>query len=1110
MATSNRERVGRAFELLAAGLGPFVERQLKTSGGQGLLGGLRGPGEEGSLQDPAFLLRAMTEAWDSAFRQRLTKADRNLVFELRDTRNKWAHNEAFNADDTYRALDSVERLLMAVDAREAGEVGRSKTELRRLLHESETRKAVAAAPGTSGAVAGLRPWREVIVPHDDVAAGRYDLAEFAADLHQVATKAENTASEYADPVEFYRRTYLTEGLSQLLVEAAKRLSGTGGVPVVDLQTTFGGGKTHTLIALWHLCSGLPLEAFPQELQDLLRGAGVNDLPAVSRAALVGTKIAPGQPDKKDGIEVSTLWGELAWQLLGKDGYALVEGADKSGTSPGAALAELFVACSPCLVLIDEWVAYARQLYGADGRLAGGTFDAHVSFAQALTEASRATPGALLVVSLPASVNPDAEGETGSGSSSIELGGPGGAEALRRLRAVMGRIESSWRPASVEEGFEIVRRRLFQPLDPARLADRDATARAFTDYYRSQAAEFPNECRAPDYERRLRAAYPVHPELFDRLYRDWSSLERFQRTRGVLRLMAQVVGSLWNSQDRSPLVLPGSVPLDDAAVATELARNLDDSWKAVMDADVDGAGSVPDQLDALFQNLGRYRAAHKVARTVFLGSAPSVHSPHRGVVAARVRLGCAAPGEAVATYADALARLTDKAGYLYLEGERYWYGLTQSVSRVARERAERLMAGDPAELDQRICAAVRGQRERGDLAGVHVAPPSSADVDDDDRVRLVVLSPGDAYVPKSDDSPALSAARDILEHRGTSQRHYRNMVVFLAVDQRRLDDLRQGAAEALAWRWVVDEAPALDLGGQQEAQAAKKAEEADQTLVRRLGEAYTWALVPAQPDPTGPVVFDPMRVEGAGDLAARTARRLVEKGHLNPVYAPSVLKKVVLEGPLSALWERGHISVDELWDALARYPYLPRLKDREVLRRSVETGPAGFAWQAEGFALADGYDEASGRYLGLVVGPVSGASVSGATLLVRPELAMAQAEADRAAAAASAGVGADAGDGASPGPKSGAGVPPVPGTARTEPAKPRRFHGSVVLRSERLSLEFGRVVQEVVQRLADAGAGVEVTVEVSATSREGFEEPAVRTVTENARTLRFRDLGFEDE
>ena len=647
MAVSNRERVGRAFEALAAGLGPFVDREMRSVHGEGWLesfveSGSRG-GAPGSLQDPAFCLRVMVEAWDSAFRSRLTRSDRNLVFELRDVRNRWAHNDAFNTDDTYRALDSIERILVAVDATDGESVGRSKTELMRLCYEAETRKAGALASATTGAVVGLRPWREVIVPHDDVAQGRYGLAEFAADLHQVAVGS--GGAEYADPVEFFRRTYLTEGLRELLGEATRRLTGTGGVPVVDLQTTFGGGKTHTLIALWHLCSGTALSELPQELQDLVRTVGVDSLPSVTRAALVGTRIAPGQVSvKPDGTEVATLWGELAWQLAGKDGYALVAEADRTGTSPGDALSDLFKACSPCLVLIDEWVAYARQLYATDERLKGGSFEAHVSFAQALTEAARSTDQALLVVSLPASVGtgPADTGSGGGGGPSVELGGPGGAEALRRLRSVIGRVESSWRPASAEEGFEIVRRRLFKPLDASQLADRDATARAFAESYRSQAAEFPAGCREPTYERRLRAAYPIHPELFDRLYEDWSTLERFQRTRGVLRLMAQVVGALWRSGDQSPLILPATVPLDDAPVASELARNLEDSWKPVMDADVDGPGSLPAQLDATYPNLGRYGAARKVARAVFLGSAPTVHSPHRGVEAPRVRLGCAAP------------------------------------------------------------------------------------------------------------------------------------------------------------------------------------------------------------------------------------------------------------------------------------------------------------------------------------------------------------------------------------------------------------------------------------------------------------------------------------
>ncbi|MGH9306959.1 MAG: Swt1 family HEPN domain-containing protein, partial [Acidimicrobiales bacterium] len=476
MATSNRERVGRAFEAFAEGLGPFVDRQMRSVHGEGWIEGFGDSGPRGSapgsLRDPAFDLKVMAEAWDSAFRNRLTRSDRNLVFELRDIRNRWAHNDAFSADDTYRALDSIERLLISADATEAESIGRSKTELMRLRYETEARKAITLSPATTGAVAGLRPWREVIAPHDDVAQGRYGLAEFAADLHQVASGA--GGAEYSDPVEFFRRTYLTEGLRQLISEATRRLTGAGGVPVVDLQTTFGGGKTHTLIALWHLCSATPLDRLPQELADLVRATGVDTLPPVKRAALVGTRLAPGQRSvKPDGTEVATLWGELAFQLAGQEGYALVADADRTGTNPGDALAELLSACAPCLILVDEWVAYARQLYATDERLVGGSFEAHVSFAQALTEASRAIDQALLVVSLPASVStePGGPGAKGSGGSSIELGGPGGAEALRRLRSVIGRVESSWRPASAEEGFEIVRRRLFRPIETDRLADR---------------------------------------------------------------------------------------------------------------------------------------------------------------------------------------------------------------------------------------------------------------------------------------------------------------------------------------------------------------------------------------------------------------------------------------------------------------------------------------------------------------------------------------------------------------------------------------------------------------------------------------------------------------
>jgi predicted AAA+ superfamily ATPase len=250
-----------------------------------------------------------------------------------------------------------------------------------------------------------------------------------------------------------------------------------------------------MLALYHLFSGVAVSELPGA-DSIPETASLPHPPQARRAVLVGTALSPGQSHKKpDGTVVHTLWGELAWQLLGKDGFKRLADADRQGVSPGSdVLRELLKQAAPCLVLIDEWVAYVRQLLGKDG-LPGGSFSANLTFAQALTEAARAVPRAMVVVSLP--------------SSDIEIGGEAGKEALDQLKNTLGRIESPWRPASAEEGFEIVRRRLFQPItDPQLFAARDGVVRAFAELYWGQHQEFPAECREGEYERRLKAAYPI--------------------------------------------------------------------------------------------------------------------------------------------------------------------------------------------------------------------------------------------------------------------------------------------------------------------------------------------------------------------------------------------------------------------------------------------------------------------------------------------------------------------------------------------------------------------------------------------------------------------------
>src|SRR5438094_2328488 len=365
---------------------------------------------------------------------------------------------------------------------------------RRLIVDEQVRGEKRKAGGLliEGAVSGtLKPWREVVTPHADVASGRYQQAEFAADLWQVHL-GEGT-DEYRKPAEFFRRTYLTESLTRLLVGGVQRLSGRGGDPVVQLQTNFGGGKTHSMLALYQLVSGA-LAGDLAGVDAVLVAAGVKSLPQAKRVVLVGNKISPGNPvTKPDGTVVRTLWGELAWQLGDQAGgakearkaYARIAADDERATSPGDVLRELFNAYGPCLILIDEWVAYARQLHDQSD-LPAGSFETQFTFAQALTESAKAAKNCLLVISLPAS---DAGGSPHTQADDVEVGGIRGREALDRLRNVVGRVEAAWRPASAEEGFEIVRRRLFEPLaDPSQVKDRDVVAGAFGDFYRVAQAE----------------------------------------------------------------------------------------------------------------------------------------------------------------------------------------------------------------------------------------------------------------------------------------------------------------------------------------------------------------------------------------------------------------------------------------------------------------------------------------------------------------------------------------------------------------------------------------------------------------------------------------------
>ncbi|MBI1746059.1 MAG: ATP-binding protein [Acidobacteria bacterium] len=1145
MAITNHERVGKALDLLKGGLGPFVEREFQNiykdraaAEMSRFLGEDRLNAKKPMAEwDAAALLKLMWESWNDVFRLTLGHTERSLVSELREHRNKWAHQHPFSGDDAYRALDSAGRMLTAVSAPEAAEIEKMKMELLRLRFDEQVRSEKRKSSGTaieSAAAGHLKPWREVVTPHKDVASGRYQQAEFAADLWQVHI-GEGT-DEYKNPVEFFRRTYLTESLKRLLVGAVQRLAGQGGDPVVQLQTNFGGGKTHSMLALYHLFSGVApselsgidavlKEAFPGRVlpgkvhpgsAGIPAGSGAGWKPAlpgkmlpgtalpgtVKRVVLVGNKISPGNPSTKpDGTVVRTLWGELAWQLGGKKAFTRLKADDEKATSPGDVLRELFKEYGPCLILIDEWVAYARQLHD-QGDLPAGGFETQFTFAQVLTESAKLAKNCLLVISLPAS---DTSGSPHTQADDVEVGGQRGREALDRLRNVVGRVEASWRPASAEEGFEIVRRRLFEPItDPEHFKHRDVVARAFADFYRTQQAEFPPECRDADYEKRIKAAYPIHLEIFDRLYTDWSTLVKFQRTRGVLRLMAAVIHSLWEKGDKNPLILPANVSIDDPRVQFELTRYLSDNWAPVIEKDVDGPSSLPLRLDGEVPNLGKFAACRRVARAIYLGSAPTATAAHRGLEDRRVKLGCVMPGESPAVFGDALRRLAAAATYLYQDGPRYWYSTQPTVTKLAEDRAEQLKRDADKvmrELDGRLRENLR---QTGDFSRIHAMPPSGLDVPDDLDARLVVLGVDHPY-SKEPGSAAETAAKAILESRGNTPRLYRNALVFLAADKTRLQDLDEAARRYLAWESILAEKVQLDLSPHQVKQAETQKAAADGAVTARLPETYQWLLAPVQATPQAAVEWQALRLSGQDALAVRASKKLRNDELLITGFAATRLQMELDRVPL---WRGEHVSVKQLVEDFARYLYLPRLKDSSVLLGAVREGVALLTWENEAFAFADSFDEEAGRYRGLRGGQnISLADADAPGLLVKPDVARRQLDTERAKPPAGSTP-------AAPG-AGGAGTTrtgPVP--CRTEtaaPVLPKRFHGSVTLDAARVGRDASHIADEVIAHLAGlVGAKVKVTLEVEAEIPSGAPDHVVRTVTENSRTLKFASQGFEKE
>ncbi len=639
-----------------------------------------------------------------------------------------------------------------------------------------------------------RVW-EVCEPHPDVFSRDPDPSLFAISLHHVA---QGTADrDYTDPERFFTRTFMTWALADLLERVVGRLLGLErGAPILRLETPFGGGKTHTMTALYHIAHSPDVLGEHDAVKPVLERLNVRALPSGVRVAVLdGRGLDVRERRAEDGITIRTLWGELAYQLGGAAGYAMLADADRTRTAPGGArLTELLQRFQPALLLMDEVLEYllkARAVKVGDSNLMEQTG----AFLGELTSAVSAVPKSVLVAALPAS------------SLEVPAESQEVAERLfQHAKKVLGRMELVETPVAQDEVFGVLRRRLFQTVGSER--EQKRAVETLLDYYAQYARFFPDRLRSPEYKARMLQAYPFHPELIDLLYERWGPHPQFQRTRGALRLLALVLRRLWTQRPGSALLIqPHHIDLSDRHIRGEVVRLLDSSWDAIVTGDVlQRAGEIERRLGGEYarEQLGRGAAA-----CAFLYSI-SAATRDAGATEEELRTALLRPDINPAMVSEVLGRLREGLWYLHYRDRRYLFTAKPNLNKV-------ILDFETNVSDEQLEHALRGWVEqvagRGEgVFQVVLAPEEPQSVPDRAQPTLVLLP--------FDVADAHAWMQQALNSAGGGIRTNKNMLVFLVPDRTRLSVLR-----ASVRRWCA-------LKGVERSSSFREMERDDQDQVRQ--------------------------------------------------------------------------------------------------------------------------------------------------------------------------------------------------------------------------------------------------------------------------------------
>lgn len=799
-------------------------------------------------------------------------------------------------------------------------------------------------------------WWRAAKPHEDICKGRVNETLFAANLGEAV--AGKGPKEYRDAETFFAKTFLTRGLRELLVDILRTLQGEPGHnPVANLQTTFGGGKTHAELAIFHLLAH-PEESMRVEgVRALVAEAEIKAPPKCAMAVLACSSLNPLGRTTDDGVTIRTLWGEMAYQLGGKRAYALVAKNDAKMVSPGEKLlAGVLKQVGPCVILFDETLHYvdkASSLKGAEGDLAKQT----VAFLRELTVAVDTVPKSMLVVTLTASKMDQLSNQA--------------LDWLERMNKHVNRLASARTPIEGTEIHEIVRQRLFEGVDGDAAQE---TAARYHKMYTGMGG-LASKVQSADYQALLERSYPFHPELVTVLYERWGSKPGFQLTRGTLRFLAIALQDLWAKRnDASPDILrPADLSLAESNLRA-MVRDVagDPQWESVIGSDV--ASAVSGQL-AKAQVMDRERDdgqrwAEGLAGTILLYSMGGGENPC--ATREELRLACARPDVEDGFWTNALDKFRTKLFYFYFDDAKYQFRKEPNVLSLQQTYRTNLRDGGEVQAYSRKTIEEKALGIGAPGTGfnwVKFAPESNADVPDNEDLKLIVLDFDHVLEGEKPSESARQAMLDIVERRGQVMRQCRNTLVFCLADADAAHRAQEMACEYLSWRKIEKNPTDWDrIGGAQQALVKEQRDETQSAALKGLISAFTWAVVPTE---TASRKLDlmPLRLSGYGPgkvISTMVWERLTsESGARQPILATltaeTLLQRYALQAwPESETW----VTTAQLWERFTRQVALPMLARQEVLLDTLQQG------QRESLlAFGHLHDEASPRdqrdsYLGM--------------------------------------------------------------------------------------------------------------------------------------------------